>query len=77
MSNQTNKPQGVIRTVFGLKARFCNDGCRDSFQCDREHGLVYGPYQVTDPKTKQPVQTNVGQASIIGHFCAYCNAPLA
>ena len=63
MSNQTNKPQGVIRTVFGLKARFCNDGC--------------GPYQVTDPKTKQPVQTNVGQASIIGHFCAYCNAPLA
>jgi len=63
----------MIGKVFGAKARFCNDGCRDSFKTDRECCLIYPPYKFEgDPKLY-----GVEEASLIGDFCAYCDADLS
>ena len=56
----------MIARVFGERARFCDEGCRDSFKCDREHHLIYPSYSVDGEIM------GVGQASIEAWFCAYC-----
>lgn len=56
----------MIAVVFGRRARFCDYGCRDSFQCDREHHLIYPSYDV-DGRIMC-----VEDASRAAGFCAYC-----
>ena len=67
--------QGVIRKVFGEKARFCDEGCCESFRCDRKHGLIYGA--VWDgPPSKGGKAISWEQNSIESGTCAYCGADL-
>jgi len=62
----------MISSVFGLKARFCNEGCRESYKCDRECCLIYPPVKFEG----DPQLYGVDEASIMGNFCAYCNTEI-
>jgi hypothetical protein len=61
----------MITKVYGRKARYCDEGCQESFRCDRQHGLIYPSYSV-DGKIM-----SVEEASIEKDFCAYCSAEIA
>jgi hypothetical protein len=71
----TTTKKGVIRTVLRRRARFCNDGCADSFRSDRQHGIFYPPMYDKPPSeggTTMPVE----RASIQRRHCCYCNTDL-
>lgn len=57
----------IIRQVYGVKAKFCNEGCKEGFKTDRQHGLIYPQYEVEGQRM------SVEDASIKAGFCAYCN----
>lgn len=59
----------IIRKIFGLKARFCTDGCAESFREDRKARLIYSAYKFPTGKFVNPEP-----ASVIGNHCCYCNA---
>ena len=56
----------LIAVVFGRKARFHNDACRDGFREDRKHSLIYPTYDVGGQLM------SVEDASMAAEFCAYC-----
>jgi hypothetical protein len=62
----------MIGTIFGRKAAFCNPGCRDSFKCDRQHGLNYGLSLIEDETTIY-VAMDREQLSLAAECCAYCS----
>lgn len=55
-------------TVYGRKAEFCDETCKGSFKCDRDHDLIYPSYNV------EGVIMSVEKASIACGFCAYCGS---
>lgn len=63
----------MIGKVLGAKARFCNDGCRNSFKEDRQAGLIYGCWEAPDG------EGTIGweEGSIEYDVCAYCRADLS
>ena len=63
----------MIAEIFGTKARFCDRVCRDSFQCDREHGLIYGSWE--SPSGDGIISWEEG--SIVYEVCAYCRRDLS
>lgn len=65
-------PKGVIRTVYGRKARFCSDGCRDGFREDRKHGLIYQAWEGPAEGTLISWEA----ASLAYGHCAYCRSGL-
>ena len=58
----------MIASVNREKVNVCNAGCRDAFRCDRNCGLIYGPFKIGDNFV------NVGEFSIQTKTCAYCGA---
>jgi len=49
-----------------IEATFCGTGCREAFQCDREHGLIY-PYWLVGGE-----RIDHEEASVKFGVCAYC-----
>ncbi len=60
----------ITATVYGRRALFCGPACRDGFRCDREHGLIYGPFPYTDGTFAM----NAEEYSRETRSCAYCRA---
>jgi hypothetical protein len=61
------------RYVVGGRPVLLHPACASGFRTDRAHGLIYGPYLVTDPVTgQQRYAMNAEEASILAKFCPYC-----
>ena len=57
----------VVRTIQGLRARFCGDSCADGFREDRRQGLIYGSWQDADGSI---LSWEAGSYKF--KVCAYC-----
>jgi hypothetical protein len=66
-SDEKNFFEPKIRTVYGEKAMFCCDGCKDSFMEDKFNRMIYPQY-----KLKSGNVVSWSMASIKERFCAYC-----
>lgn len=60
--------KGTVRVIFGIKALFCDEGCAESFGCDRRCGLFYPTYRDTETE----VVYNSEEASVHFEHCCYC-----
>lgn len=36
--------------------KYCNDGCKESYKSDREHGLIYGPIGITKEQLPKEIK---------------------
>jgi len=63
----------MIATVQGVKARFCNEGCKESFEEDRMAGLIYGSWEAPDGKGVIGWE----EGSMAYEVCAYCRRDLS
>ncbi len=68
-----DETSGIVKSIFGSQARFCDEECAESFKEDRKNGLIYGPYKFVGGGLAK----NWEEASYKDEFCAYCNSDLA
>lgn len=62
---------GYQFTVRRKKAVACDELCAQGFRCDRDHGLIYGPFFFNG----EPVYC-AEDFSILTKSCVYCGNPV-
>lgn len=77
MTTQMLRAVGVERSIFGRKGRFCNDHCADSMRCDREHGVIHGPYRIQNEDGSVHWCKDAEEMSMLAACCAYCENQLS